>query len=308
MIIEKSNIRTIPRELKSLTKGTHINIGYSIDENPKTIKILQAAGFQKIIPGMTVLPSAKMGPRCKYNAEGKEIVHRDRPKETYFQEREWEWKQFHGDDRITKSKTIYIPRERYPRSTNPPPSVELSIANEGGRLIVVAPPIKFNADQPDLLIHTINIFLELFGCAEILDQDKQSIIRGKVKRLNWQVLPRGKYPWERLEKDLKPIIDERPEMNRRPIRERFALMNSFDPEFTAIGRAGFHGYVIFGYPKKKLYVLESSYYGNATYVFQEGWEELSQLTKAEIIHGELQHARVIHDDSWKHEVKKILKA
>jgi hypothetical protein len=57
---------------------------------------------------------------------------------------------------------------------------------------------------------------------------------------------------------------------------------------------GFNGYIVFGYADLGLFVLESLEHGNATYVFGQDWEQLSALTKKEILHGGLQEERIIH--------------
>ena len=66
------------------------------------------------------------------------------------------------------------------------------------------------------------------------------------------------------------------------------------------------GYVIFGFPEKNLYVLESGFYGNATYVVTDDWEVLSRMTKAELINGDLHQTRVVHLKSWSYEIRQLL--
>ena len=43
-----------------------------------------------------------------------------------------------------------------------------------------------------------------------------------------------------------------------------------------------------------------------TYVFGEDWEQLSQMTKAEILTNELQRDRVIHREGWDGRIRDIL--
>ncbi|MDM8914292.1 hypothetical protein P2P95_21895, partial [Escherichia coli] len=54
------------------------------------------------------------------------------------------------------------------------------------------------------------------------------------------------------------------------------------------------------------HVLESSQCNNATYILNNNWQQLSQLTKAEILDGNLHHARVIHRVNWAAEILKYL--
>jgi hypothetical protein len=57
----------------------------------------------------------------------------------------------------------------------------------------------------------------------------------------------------------------------------------------------------------KRYVLESILYGNATYIFDKDWEELSKKTKSEILNQELQKGRLIHRRFWEKDLDDIFK-
>jgi hypothetical protein len=70
------------------------------------------------------------------------------------------------------------------------------------------------------------------------------------------------------------------------------------PDFIAVGMGGFSDYVVFGFTDRRRYVLESPLLGNATYVFRDDWERFAALSKAEIIQGDLQEARLIHNKRW----------
>ena len=74
----------------------------------------------------------------------------------------------------------------------------------------------------------------------------------------------------------------------------------------AIGKGGFGGYFVFGFPKLDIFILESIYLGNATYVFGDDWQRLSQLTKADILNGQLHKERVIHRSGWKERIQQLL--
>jgi hypothetical protein len=141
----------------------------------------------------------------------------------------------------------------------------------------------------------------------VLTKDLNGYSIRKVKPLNWHILPPGRYPWKKLERQLRPIIEIEKEQKQVVIRYRLELIDGYGPEFVAVGRAGFAGYLIFGFPEKNLYILESLYYGNATYVFEEEWERLSKLTKAEILTGNFQKDRIIHRVQWEGQIKRLLR-
>lgn len=156
------------------------------------------------------------------------------------------------------------------------------------------------------ITHSINILLEIFGECEILTKDLQPIAPLAIRRLNWEIFPPGAHPWERVKKSIEPIVERAKKGKQDVILRRLEFMNQAVPELIAQGRGGFKGYIVFGFPRKNLYVLESLYYGNATYVFREDWESLSQLTKAEILDGNLQTGRLIHQPDWEREVRRLL--
>jgi len=114
-------------------------------------------------------------------------------------------------------------------------------------------------------------------------------------------------PWERFKREIEPIVKSAPQGNQQILYYRLNTVNALKPDFRAIGSGGFHGYIIHGFTVNRLYVLESMYYGNATYVLGESWEEISKKTKAEILNEKLQKARIIHRVGWKKKIEEIIK-
>lgn len=307
MILSGKRKRKLDKKLFRFNAGTPIIVGISIDDNIK--EILQKIGFTESLEvGEKILPPSLFGPVCRFNAEGKDIVHKDQPMETVYRQVEWTWEQWAGRwGTDTKSKIVDVPYKRYPRTFLPPPSIELSIAEKyPGEKYLVSPAQILDFDNPDSLLHILNVFLEIFNQCQVLSENLDGFTIQNVKPLNWQILPPGKYPWKKVEGQLKPIIEKEKPQNQVVIRHRLELITAYNPEFVAIGKAGFSGYLIFGFPRKNLYILESLYYGNATYIFEEDWQTLSQLTKAEILTGNFQKNRIIHRVKWDGHIKELL--
>jgi hypothetical protein len=306
MLITGRRIRNPGRYLGPVQRDSRIIIGVT-DIGPYG-DTLERAGFP--VPpqiGDSVLPAPDFGPVSRYNADGKEEVHRDQPMETAYMVREWHWTQWQGPYRIPRSKLVSIPYKRYPRTFIPPPSVELRIAETGdGNRIVASPAIEYVEGNDANLLHTINLFLEIFGECEVLTENLEEITRPPIRRLNWTVLPPGRRPWPQLRGEIRPTLEQAPEEKQRIVEYRLQLMNDFEPEFHAIGNAGFRSYIVFGFPEKNLYVAESVYTGNATYVFDERWEALSRMTKAEILDENLQTDRIVHAENWEYRVRSLL--
>lgn len=64
--------------------------------------------------------------------------------------------------------------------------------------------------------------------------------------------------------------------------------------------------MIFGFPSKSLFILESTQVNNATYVLDRNWEDLSAMTKAELLNNNLHKKRLIHRENWFAEVNRVL--
>lgn len=306
MIIVGKRKRKIDRKLLFLKEGKKINIGVPVNEDNS--KILKNIGFtESLNEGETVLPIYD-GPISNFNAEGKYLIHRDQSMETAYRQREWTWEQWAGyHETETHSKIVDVPYKRYPRTFISPPSVELSIVkNSKDKIYVVGPEQILDLSNSERMLHIINLFLEIFGYCEVLTEDLENYVLKNVRRLNWEVLPPGKWPWNKIKDKILPIIQQTNKQKQVVIIHRLKAITKFEPEFSAIGQAGFRGYLVFGFPKKNIYTLESIFTGNATYIFEEDWEHLSKLTKAEILKESLQKDRIIHRKKWDQYINDLL--
>jgi hypothetical protein len=297
----RTRLRSLKRHLDYVAPGAPVVIGLTDLTGHR--EGLLAAGFPaEPQPGVRLLPSA-VGPVSTFNAEGGWEVHRDRPMETAYREINWEWQLWDG---TWMSDTRYQPYQRYPRTKIEAPAVELEVQSDpDGNPLLAADQLDFLASNGPALLHRINLFRELFGEAAVLTEDLEHYVRVETRRLNWVLLPPGEMPWPQFQTHVKPLIDAMGERKGPVATRRLKLLTQeFQPDVVAVGQAGFSGYLAFGYGE--IYVMESLYYGNATYVFGRDWEELSKLTKAEILHGELQQARIIHRESWEQEIRELL--
>jgi hypothetical protein len=298
MIITKKRIRSLKSNLGNIKPGTKFIVGVS-NLNRYDV-ILKYAGFSENLEiGESVLPRPR-GPVSMFNANGKNLVHRDQPMETAYTSLIWEWDQWAGRDQTErKSKLVDRSYKRYPRTFITPPSIELTVAmTSNGNKAIISPLFKYNGNDNDLL-HRINLFLEIFGeCHLFTENLNEMLIRSPI-RLNWNVLPKGRMPWKELENNILPIVNRARKGNRPVIWDRIHTINKYGPDFLAIGKAGFNGYIVFGFEDKNLYIFESIFYGNASYIFDNNWEELSKKSKAEILDQDLQKSRIIHRANWK---------
>lgn len=301
-MIRQKRIRNLNKHVPSELQGGKVRVGMVIGDH-YTARLKQI-GFDKLSTGESVLPGI-VGPVSRFNAEGRQKVRRDLPMETAYRQILWSWTEHHGPNEIEQTEIKEVPYQRYPREFIAPPSLALEVVEvDTEKQAIVAPLIEFNEASEAHLLHAINLLLEIFGECEVFSENLRTVLRAQVKRLNWKILPPGKHPWEKLQTQLEPMIQRARQGNRNLISHRLERVNQFNPEFVAIGTAGFTGYVVFGFPSKNRYIFESCLYGNATYVFDKDWEELSKWTKAEILSENRQRARIIHLANWEANLRK----
>ena len=306
MILKQSRINTLTC-LNNINQGTKIVL--SLKNAVRFKESLFELGFtQNLENGEKVLPTA-INPSTYRNAETFYISDKTLPKETYFQTLLWSRKEWAGRGQTREvTDFVNIPRQRYQRKEYKPYGIELSLKyDQSGNLIVLTEPIEYCERNTALLINTINIFLTVFKECEVLYKDLSDFKPKKVINLNWDILPKGKYPWNIIKRNLKPLVSNKSNTKKQIMFANCAYINEFEPDFVAYGKAGFRGYVILGFTKVNIYVLESVYSGNATYIFGQDWEKLSKLTKAEILSDNLQQDRIIHNSNWKKQISNYLK-
>lgn len=305
VIIKQKRIRNLSK-LNGVKEGTMIVPVVRVENLDKTAFI--KAGFtEKLDLGETILPN-KIGPITRYNADGGCLVHKDKPKETYYLMREWTYKKWvGGGDTEEVTDWVDVPRKRYPRTIIEPLALELAVMEDGrNEKLVCLPSVVFNESNSKLIIHEVNIMLELFGECEIVDYNLNPILKPTLKKLNWEVFPKGKMPWIKRKATLERFIVQARGKNSGVIRKRLETIYEHNPDFVAIGNGGFSGYLILGFEEKNLYILESTQVNNATYILENQWEDISKLSKAEILNNQYHKNRVIHSKQWFEDIKALL--
>lgn len=245
--------------------------------------------------GESVLP-APIGKISEFNSNGKLIVRKDLQKVRESRMSWRTWNDWHGNPHSgSQIRTIEI----YPRDRVLPPSEYITALGSSNGLILCSRPLSLSTDSEESVIHLLNLFLELFGSLELVTPNLETTSAVQIKRLHWKILPPGLYPFARAKQELSEFIDVLPSEAKPVIEERIRAITNHSPDFIATGLGGFKDYVVFGFTKTETYVLESPALGNATYIFKNNWQELSHLTKRQILDGSLHEARVIHNHRWR---------
>lgn len=296
MKITKQRIKTLGNYLTGLNNNDNFYI--ALTDLSDTNRLQQVGFSPQINIGEQILPSI-LGSISRFNSNGSFIIHRDQPKQTVY--RQADIKDWRGN-----YHTVDIPYKRYPRSPIPAPELELTVVNVANKQKIIRSPQFTKGVTPENeIIHAINLFLELFSQCDTLQANLVPVFNVPVTRLNWDMLPPGNYPWNVLKNNVQRAIGNVRPNRRRLIERRLETISNHNPNFVAVGNAGFRGYIVFGFPNKNFFILESIHQGNATYVFGQNWQQLSQLTKEQILNQNLQQQRIIHRQGWENQVNNL---
>lgn len=248
--------------------------------------------------GTTILPNI-FNVYSARNAEQFYTIDKTLPKEKYTQTLYWTRHEWAGRNE-TREVTEFtdITRKRYHRDYYLPYSVEFSLVKTEFENYIISQEIEYTDDNVKKILNTINIALSLFGECEVLSDVEEIHKEKKVIRVNWNILPKGKYPWDTVKGTIDTISKKYNNTQKKMLLRNCDKINNLSPDFIAYGNAGFNGYIVFGFTDKNLYVLESMFPNNATYIFEQEWEYLSKLSKCEILDKNLHKARIIHNTKW----------
>lgn len=306
LLIKKKYIRNVETYLAGLPAGVTLRPVAQIDD--RLMVQLPALGFPATPEsGHTVLPTP-VGPVSQFNADGRWIVHRDLPKELrYIRTVSWRWKQWAGRDQTEEREEFRdINRDCYPRSPVPPPGIEVTYLEVGGKRLLVAPPVTNDPERIEAIAHVVNLLLELAGECELVREDFSPFTPPLLRRVNWTMLPPGAHPWERLAAHLQAVLRRTSDNTQRVILDRQATIMEHGPDEQYVGLGGFSDYVAYVFKDRGTVVLESIRRDNAIYIFGDDWERFAQLTKADVIGNQLHRARIVHSTGWKERLVRAL--
>ncbi len=97
-----------------------------------------------------------------------------------------------------------------------------------------------------------------------------------VKEIFWDLLPQGEWKTEGLIKTFKGYGWSKDEFDESRLTQIIKILK---PTICYIGKEKFQGYVVFGFDLSEKVVLECPKYGNAIYIIEDNWQEITKLSK-----------------------------
>jgi hypothetical protein len=146
------------------------------------------------------------------------------------------------------------------------------------------------------LLYDLNILQENTGTADVFASSASTADYLGTLFVQWEILP----PGER-EQNIATIlrgIHGIGDNQKRDLEQRYRVVEGLHPQDFVVGLSGFRRY--FGARfSSDLIVLENVQYGNAIYVMGADWQELSQLSRTELLRrAEADFTRIPHVSGW----------
>jgi hypothetical protein len=173
--------------------------------------------------------------------------------------------------------------------------------------------VRFQIDQPlnrsdpsfaENLQFNLRLLREAVGSAKIYSADMAEDDFANLQHVDWELIPPGSY--DRVLERLASRKSATPEQIA-VAAQRLKVLEKLDHDGFIVGHGKFARYfgAKFG---EKLLVLENLDYGNALYAFEENWEELTQLSRTELINRRDPGVhRLPHLPGWQSAVRKLLR-
>ena len=173
---------------------------------------------------------------------------------------------------------------------------------------IVTTQTKANADQNEQLARITNNFEQIIkpkdqSVTHTTPKSEVNPDSSFVQDILWEVLPPGEHPFSRISEYLQAISRNHTEVifDLEKIRQVLDLR----PSRIFTGKKSFRGYIVFFFDENNTAVLESPLTNNAIYIVRENWQDLSRLSKAELLrrYGNIV-TRVVHSGDWVSRLKR----
>lgn len=309
----KKNIRVIPKSIHNKLRrlGNTIVAGISVQYTGLQLRngVLEHLGIYvndgNIEHEALVVPDPLQGRYSLKNVFGEEIIRTDLPKETHYTEIESpNW-----GDSSNGTHTVRLPYEKYPRDIIPPKLIAIEINHKQSsddhfifsfRTTRILEK-KSSTFEEDLLFD-LNLLQENLGKCGVENADKPISAYADTLLVSWDIFPPGSK-----EEILARIFrGKNISTEKKSVAEnRYDFFISLNPKKIVTGNSTFSNY-IGAMLEDNLVVFENIEYGNAIYILYDDWDEVSQLSRLDLLSGRAGNNfdRIVHSGNWKDEVRK----
>jgi hypothetical protein len=191
----------------------------------------------------------------------------------------------------------------YQRQLEPPRDWEiiLSILREDDSRLRIKAEIATILDRQDNyfkkdLFFAINLLQEQFQDCHVFDTSTTDKDIAKITSVGWEIFPPGT-----LDRTLAVITGKMRTRNptrQREIQNRAEALSRLNPSEYIVG-SGMNSRYFGAKFDESIVVFENVDYGNALYILFDNWQEISQMSRIDILkRHEKDFIRIIHKNGW----------
>ena len=207
--------------------------------------------------------------------------------------------------------TMYWSRKVYQRRLEPPRDWELSLSiisqNEESVRIKVAINAILDRQHPDFrkdLFFAINLLQEQCRDCHIFDAAISDEELARITTVGWEIFPPGTMDrtFSIITRRMRNPSPER----QHEIQRRASALNHLHPTEYIVG-SGMNSRYFGAKFDENIVVFENVDYGNALYILFDNWQEISQMSRIDILkRHEQDFIRIVHKNGWEKTLKRYI--
>lgn len=254
-----------------------------------------------------IYPDELVGLYARRNRNGIVRVHKDLPKIT----KTYSFESPNFGDYSRGSHTTFFTREVFQRSFDPPRDWEiaLTVLNQNTDYITIKAEILTPLDQtaPDFkedLFFAINLIQEQFHDSHVFDVNATDEDLAKITTVGWEIFPPGTI--DRAIALFTSRLRKQSPIRQREIEQRTKVLENFHPTEYICGK-GMNSHYFGARFGEHIVAFENLDYGNALYILFDNWQEISKMSRIDIMkRHERDYIRIIHKEGWEKVLRRHL--
>ena len=252
-----------------------------------------------------IFPDKLSGIYARRNRNGIVWVLKNLPKIT----KTFSWDAPNFGDPDKGYHTTYIDREVYQRRFEPPRDWEISlkVISQNEEHVRIKAEINAILDRQHLnfmsdLFFAINLLQEQCRDCHVFDAAISDEELAHITTVGWEIFPPGTMDraFSVITQHLRNPSPER----QLEIQKRANVLNLLQPTEYIVG-SGMNSRYFGAKFGENIVVFENIDYGNALYILFDNWQEISQMSRIDILRRhEKDFIRIIHKDGWEKALKR----
>ncbi len=163
----------------------------------------------------------------------------------------------------------------------------------------------FDRQHPDFgkdLFFAINLLQEQCRDCHVFDTTVTDEELARITTVGWEIFPPG--TMDRILSEINKHLHNPTPARQHEIQRRANILNSLHPTEFILGN-GMNSHYFGAKFGENIVVFENVDYGNALYILFDNWQEISQMSRIDILkRHEHDFVRIVHKDGWEKALKR----